>query len=313
MAEKASRRCTRARRRSSWPSGSRRTTTSGENIRGTARASRASSGGGTRSPRGIGPRRASIVVARERPKEPRPRRGTQDADVPRHRGSQRHGRSGPSRRKGGPGRDAGAGRSSTPRADLETATTSSSSVALHDDNLGFHFMGEVPFRRARLSGLIVDEPGDKMSKEAGNRDRPARSRERRDLHRDQRVAKTTPGAPQAEAQEGSPGRENCAVMAMGQIGLHASCGDAVAVHAGDLPKRANKCICAGRRASASRGTVTFLNKRSGTRRASRSTCTGDWTAANDRAAKGLLQPVDPLALRESAYRRRTPGLDASGQ
>ncbi|MCC6646616.1 MAG: valine--tRNA ligase [Polyangiaceae bacterium] len=34
--------------------------------------------------------------------------------------------------------------------------------------MGLHFMGEVPFRRVLLSGLIVDENGDKMSKVKGN-------------------------------------------------------------------------------------------------------------------------------------------------
>jgi len=34
--------------------------------------------------------------------------------------------------------------------------------------LGLHFMGEVPFRRVLLSGLVTDERGDKMSKVKGN-------------------------------------------------------------------------------------------------------------------------------------------------
>jgi valyl-tRNA synthetase len=34
--------------------------------------------------------------------------------------------------------------------------------------LGLHFMGEVPFRRVLLHGMVVDETGDKMSKVKGN-------------------------------------------------------------------------------------------------------------------------------------------------
>ena len=34
--------------------------------------------------------------------------------------------------------------------------------------MGLHFMGEVPFRRVLLAGLLVDENGDKMSKVKGN-------------------------------------------------------------------------------------------------------------------------------------------------
>ena len=34
--------------------------------------------------------------------------------------------------------------------------------------MGLHFMGEVPFRRVLLHGMVVDETGDKMSKVKGN-------------------------------------------------------------------------------------------------------------------------------------------------
>ncbi len=62
---------------------------------------------------------------------------------------------------------------------------------------GLHFTGEVPFRRVLLSGLIVDETGDKMSKVKGNVIDPL------DLIRGttfaEMVKKTLPGAPEKEA------------------------------------------------------------------------------------------------------------------
>jgi valyl-tRNA synthetase len=63
--------------------------------------------------------------------------------------------------------------------------------------LGVHFMGRVPFRRVLLSGLIVDETGEKMSKVKGNVIDPL------DLVHgatfSEIVKKTLPGAPEAEA------------------------------------------------------------------------------------------------------------------
>jgi valyl-tRNA synthetase len=63
--------------------------------------------------------------------------------------------------------------------------------------MGLHLMGEVPFRRVLLSGLIVDETGDKMSKVKGNVIDPL------DLIHgasfSEIVKKTLPGAPEAEA------------------------------------------------------------------------------------------------------------------
>jgi valyl-tRNA synthetase len=63
--------------------------------------------------------------------------------------------------------------------------------------LGLHFMGEVPFRRVLLHGLVVDENGDKMSKVKGNTIDPL------DLIRGAEfeavVSKSLPGAPVKEA------------------------------------------------------------------------------------------------------------------
>ncbi len=62
---------------------------------------------------------------------------------------------------------------------------------------GLHFTGEVPFRRVLLSGLIVDETGEKMSKVKGNVIDPL------DLIHGttfaEMVKKTLPGAPEGEA------------------------------------------------------------------------------------------------------------------
>ena len=63
--------------------------------------------------------------------------------------------------------------------------------------MGLHFMGKVPFRRVLLSGLIVDETGEKMSKVKGNVIDPL------DLVHGtnfaEMVKKTLPGASQSEA------------------------------------------------------------------------------------------------------------------
>ncbi len=63
--------------------------------------------------------------------------------------------------------------------------------------MGIHFMGEPPFKRILLHGMVVDETGDKMSKVKGNTIDPI------DLIRgasfEQVVAKSLPGAPVKEA------------------------------------------------------------------------------------------------------------------
>jgi valyl-tRNA synthetase len=63
--------------------------------------------------------------------------------------------------------------------------------------MGLHFMGEVPFRRVLLAGLLVDETGDKMSKVKGNVIDPLDI-----IHGasfEQIAEKTLPGAPLAES------------------------------------------------------------------------------------------------------------------
>ncbi|HZU84999.1 MAG TPA: valine--tRNA ligase, partial [Polyangiaceae bacterium] len=63
--------------------------------------------------------------------------------------------------------------------------------------IGLHFMGDVPFRRVLLSGLVVDETGEKMGKLKGNVIDPL------DLVYgttfSELVKKNLPGAPEAEA------------------------------------------------------------------------------------------------------------------
>ncbi len=65
--------------------------------------------------------------------------------------------------------------------------------------MGLHFMGEVPFRRVLLHGLVVDENGDKMSKVKGNVIDPL------DLiygaSFDDVVKKALPGAPPGDAHK----------------------------------------------------------------------------------------------------------------
>jgi valyl-tRNA synthetase len=63
--------------------------------------------------------------------------------------------------------------------------------------MGLHFMGEVPFRRVLLHGMIVDETGDKMSKVKGNTLDPLDLIHGADF--DQIVKKLLPDAPPDEA------------------------------------------------------------------------------------------------------------------
>jgi valyl-tRNA synthetase len=84
-----------------------------------------------------------------------------------------------------------------PNSDLETGYDILFFWVARMMMMGLHFMGQVPFRRVLLSGLIVDETGEKMSKVKGNVIDPL------DLVRgttfSEMVKKTLPGAPEAEA------------------------------------------------------------------------------------------------------------------
>ncbi|HLV21870.1 MAG TPA: valine--tRNA ligase [Polyangiaceae bacterium] len=63
--------------------------------------------------------------------------------------------------------------------------------------MGLHFMGDVPFRRILLHGMVVDETGDKMSKVKGNTIDPIDLIQGADF--EAVVQKALPGAPVKEA------------------------------------------------------------------------------------------------------------------
>jgi valyl-tRNA synthetase len=133
-----------------------------------------------------------IVVARERPKDLGPE-WTQDPDVLDTWFS-----SGlwPFSTQGWPD-ETPALKKFYPASDLETGYDILFFWVARMMMMGVHFMGDVPFRRVLLSGLIVDETGEKMSKVKGNVIDPL------DLVHGtsfaEMVKKTLPGAPEAEA------------------------------------------------------------------------------------------------------------------
>jgi valyl-tRNA synthetase len=133
-----------------------------------------------------------IVVARERPKELGPE-WTQDADVLDTWFSSALW---PFSTQGWP-QTTDALKKFYPASDLETGYDILFFWVARMMMFGLHFMGEVPFRRVLLSGLIVDETGDKMSKVKGNVIDPL------DLISGatfaDMVKKTMPGAPEGEA------------------------------------------------------------------------------------------------------------------
>jgi valyl-tRNA synthetase len=118
---------------------------------------------------------------------------------------------------------------------------------------GLHFMGQVPFRRVLLSGLIVDETGDKMSKVKGNVIDPL------DLVGGttfaEMVKKTLPGAPEAEAMAKFK-KAYPSAAAMGN-GFPAFGADAVRFTLATYPPTNKRIALAPRRIEGNRH---FLNK-----------------------------------------------------
>ncbi len=118
---------------------------------------------------------------------------------------------------------------------------------------GIHFMGEPPFKRILLHGLIVDETGDKMSKVKGNVIDPL------DLIHgatfNEIVSKTMPGAPEAESL--SKFKKAYPSAASMGTGFPAFGTDAVRHALGTYPPSNMRIALAPKRIEASRH---FLNK-----------------------------------------------------
>jgi len=119
--------------------------------------------------------------------------------------------------------------------------------------LGLHFTGQAPFRRVLLSGLIVDETGDKMSKVKGNVIDPldlVKGASFADM-----VKKTMPGAPETEALAKFK-RAYPSAAAMG-TGFPAFGADAVRFTLATYPPSNKRIALAPRRIEGNRH---FLNK-----------------------------------------------------
>ena len=159
--------------------------------------------------------------------------------------------------------------------------------------MGIHFMGEAPFRRVLLHGLVVDETGDKMSKVKGNVIDPL------DLIHGatfDEMMTSLPGAPRREAlAKFKKAYPSAAPMGNGLPGVRRR---RAALHAGDVPAeqqahraraeahRGQPQLPATRIWNATRFALELLGDR----------CAGRSSGTRARDPR-LLQPLDPLALR----------------
>ena len=170
--------------------------------------------------------------------------------------------------------------------------------------MGLHFMGDAPFKRVLLHGMVVDETGDKMSKVKGNVHRPARPRSTAPTF-DDVVEKALPGAPRGEALRSSRRRTR-----RRRRWARASRRTAPTRCASRLPATRRRPSASRSRRSASRATATSAT-RSGTRRASRSTYLKDEKPSGKppRRRQLLAQSLDPLAARARRSTASTAGID----
>ncbi len=149
---------------------------------------------------------------------------------------------------------------------------------------GLHVMGEVPFRRVLLHGLVVDETGDKMSKMKGNVIDPL------DLVRGASFEKMVPDAEtMARFKKAYP-----SAAAMGS-GFPAFGADAVRFTLATYPPSNKRIALAPKRIEGNRH---FLNKIWNATRLALDLL-GDYDAAKASGAppEGLHEPVGPLSLR----------------
>ncbi len=245
-----------------------------------------------------------IVVARERPKDLGPE-WTQDSDVLDTWFSSALW---PFSTQGWPD-STHALKKFYPASDLETGYDILFFWVARMMMFGLHFMGDVPFRRVLLSGLIVDETGDKMSKVKGNVIDPL------DLVNGATFAKMVPDAEaMAKFKKAYP-----SAAAMGS-GFPAFGADAVRFTLATYPPSNKRIALAPRRIEGNRH---FLNKIwNATRLSLELIGDGGWTEApapkasstggSALASRARVRSCTTASTPSASTRRRTPRTASSG-